>query len=200
MPFYKIVSKIMVERLKECMTSIISLYQIDFVPRRNIHENIIIAQEMIHSLMKAKGKKKNFVIKVDLSKAYDKLHWNFILNVLSKIGIPDQMKNVIMRAVTSVETNFKWNGARGEYFRPQHGIIQGDPISLYLFVMCIDSLSYMISQAVNEGHCRAFRDGRNGTTISHLMFADDLLLFRESSEKQIKCVMHTLDTFCRASG
>jgi hypothetical protein len=105
-----------------------------------------------------------------------------------------------MHAVTSVETNVKWNGARSDYFRPQRGIRQGDPISPYIFVMCIDKLSHLITHAVEMGDWKALRAGRRGPAVSHLMFADDLLLFGEATEDQMKCVMNILQKFCRLSG
>jgi hypothetical protein len=93
-----------------------------------------------------------------------------------------------MHSVTSVETNVKWNGARSEYFRPQRGIRQGDPISPYLFVLCMDKLSHFILHEVNKGKWCCIKAGRNDPMVSHLIFADDLLLFREANELQ----MHAL--------
>jgi hypothetical protein len=79
----------------------------------------VVAQEMVHSMIKLKGSIGYFAIKVDLSKAYDKISWEFIWRVLMEIHLPDKLVNIIMHMVTSVETNVKWNGARNEYFRPQ---------------------------------------------------------------------------------
>jgi hypothetical protein len=104
---YKIVSKVIVERMKDCMASIISPYQTGFVPGRNIHENIVIAKEMAHTMHFKKGKKGFFAIKVDLSKAYDKLSWDFIWRVLTEIDLPDSLINIIMHSVISVTTNVK---------------------------------------------------------------------------------------------
>lgn len=109
------------------------------------------------------------------------------------------MLNGVMHAVTSVETNVNWNGARNTYFRPQRGIRQGDLISLYLFVLCMDKLSHLIDEEVRDKKWKAIRVGKGGTFISHLMFVDDLLMFGEAIEKQIRCVMNTLKTFCRMS-
>jgi hypothetical protein len=78
---------------------------------------------------------------------------------LSEIKLPDKTINVILHSITSVETNVKWQGARAEYFRPQRGIRQGDPISPYLFVLCMDKLSHLISLAVEEGIWKTLRAG-----------------------------------------
>ncbi|PNY15946.1 ribonuclease H, partial [Trifolium pratense] len=197
---YKIVSKVMTNRIKDSISKIISPNQTGFIPRRSIHENIIVAQEMAHSMCKMNGKVGFFVIKVDLSKAYDKLNWKFIHHVLQETGYPVEWINVVMASVTSVRTNVKWNGERAEYFAPQRGIRQGDPISPYLFVLCLDKLSHLISQAVHEGKWKPMKAGRSGPLISHLMFADDLLLFAQASEDQMREVMHILDIFCSMSG
>lgn len=70
---YKMVSKMVVNRIKACILKLVSPYQTTFMPGRNIHENIIIAKEVLHNMHDKKGKKWYFVVKVDLSKAYDKI-------------------------------------------------------------------------------------------------------------------------------
>lgn len=56
-----------------------------------------------------------FIIKVDLLKAYDKISRDFIWRVLVEIKIPNNLRNLIMHAMTSMETNVKWNGLRSQY-------------------------------------------------------------------------------------
>lgn len=73
----------------------------------------MVAQELVHSMNKMTGRKGYFAIKVDLTKAYDMLRWDFISNILQEVGIPDDMFGV-----TSVKTNVKWHGAKAGYFRP----------------------------------------------------------------------------------
>jgi tartrate dehydratase alpha subunit/fumarate hydratase class I-like protein len=99
------VSKVIVERLKECVADLISPYQTGFVLGRNIHENIVVAKEMAHTMHSMKGRKGAFAIKVDLTKAYDKLSWEFIWRMLREIDLPEKLINVIMHSVTSVMAN-----------------------------------------------------------------------------------------------
>lgn len=122
---YKIVTKVIVNRLKEVIPGIVSPYQTGFVPRRKIQENIIIAQEMAHNMAKRRGKLGFFAIKVDLSKAYDKLSWSFIWQTLEEIGFPDDLVHLIMFVATSVNTNVKWNGQRSEFFKLKEEFIKG---------------------------------------------------------------------------
>lgn len=153
----------------------------------------------MQTMEKMKGSKGAFAIKVDLEKAYDKLSWEFIGRTLQEIKIPKNMMNVIMHFVTSVETNVNWNGARNMYFCPQRGIRQGDPISPYLFVLCTNKLSHLIEEEVRS-RWKGIKLGKHGIMVSHLMFADDLLIFGEATESQLKCVMDTLEEFWSLSG
>lgn len=99
-----------------------------------------------------------------------------------------------------MQTNDNWNGDRANFFNPCRGIHQGDPISPYLFVICIYKLSHMIMEAVEKGSWKAPIAGRTGPHISHLMFADDLLLFGQATEDQMREVMSILNSFCQLSG
>jgi hypothetical protein len=197
---YKIVSKVIVSRLQNCIPSIVSPFQTGFVPGRRIHENIVVAQELSHSMNKMTGTVGYFAIKVDLSKACDMMHWDFVEYMLREVGLPNLMINVIMQGVTSVKINVKWNGIRADYFRPTRGIRQVDPISPYLFVMGMDKLSHLNCHVVNQGEWKPIKVGRNGPSVSHLMFDDDLLLFGQATVLQMQCVMRILDEFCTLSG
>jgi hypothetical protein len=128
------------------------------------------------------------------------LRWDFILSTLQEVGIPHRLRDIIMHGITSVKTNVKWNGNRAEYFTPCRGIRQGDPISPYIFVICMDKLSHLITHSVTEGEWQGIKMGRSGPTISHLMFADDLLLFGKANTAQMQCVKHILKQFCDLSG
>ena len=74
-----------------------------------------------------------------------------------------------------------WNGEVTEKFVPGRGIRQGDPLSLYIFVLCIERLSHGITQAVVDGRWKPIRLVKNGIPLTHLFFVDDLLLFVEAS-------------------
>lgn len=72
-------------------------------------------------------------------------------------------------------------------------------ISPYLFILCMDKLSHLIEEEVDNKRWKSLKLDKNGIMILHLMFADDLLLFGETTERQINCVMQTLEIFCKLS-
>jgi hypothetical protein len=115
---YKIVSKIIVKKLNLIMPELISESQSSFIPGRNITDNIIVAQEIVHSIRKMKGRKGIMTIKVDLGKAYDRLHWDFISDTLSKAKLPSNLVTLIMKCIESNSINVLWNGNATVDFSP----------------------------------------------------------------------------------
>lgn len=91
----------------------------------------------------------------------------------------------------------KWES--GPLLFPTRGVRQGDPISPYVFVLCLEKLTHLIAEAVEDGHWQPMRAGRNGPFISHLMFADDLLLFCRATSDNMRHVIQVLECLCSLS-
>ena len=137
-----------------------------------------------------KMSEKGFVaIKVDLEKAYDRVSWEFIREVLMEINLDINLPELIMKCITTTTLNVLWNGNRTGEFCPARGVRQGDPLSPYVFILCMDKLSHIISDTVEKKLWNPMRVGTNGPAISHLMFADDLLLLGEASMDQIDTIL-----------
>jgi hypothetical protein len=117
---YKILTKLMVNRLTNLLLSLVTKYQSSFVPRRQITYNIIVAQEIIHSMGKLKGRKGYMVTKVDLKKAYDRLK-------LMGVGLSSQIVNLIIKCNEIASLQILWNGTPSANFAPMRGIRHGDP-------------------------------------------------------------------------
>lgn len=197
---YKLFSKVIVNRLKALLVKLISPNQASFVPGRQIRDNIVVAQEIFFHMRRRKGKKGQMAIKIDLEKAYDRLSWKFIRSTLISTGMDGKMVDLILSCVSSTSLSIAWNGGKTDSFSPSRGIRQGDPLSPYLFVLCMDRLSHIIQDEVDQGQWKAVSISKNGPKISHLMFADDLLLFAEASDKQMLIVQDCLKRFGEASG
>ena len=97
---YKIITKSIANRFKLIMNKLVTPMQSSFVPGRHITDNIIITQEIVHSMRNMKGKDGYMAVKVDLEKSCDRLNWDFILDTLNDIGIPGRLTTVIMKCVT----------------------------------------------------------------------------------------------------
>ncbi|XP_061350094.1 uncharacterized protein LOC133295304 [Gastrolobium bilobum] len=197
---YKTVTKIVANRLKLQMDKLVMPNQCSFIRGRQGTDNVIIAQELIHSMRKKRGSKGWMAIKVDLEKAYDRISWNFLQDTLYDVGLPENLIRLIMLCVSSCTMNVLWNGACTKEFRPTRGLRQGDPLSPYLFVLCMERLAHLISQAVDHMRWKPVRIKRGAPQISHLFFADDLLLFAEASQEQVLIIQQALHIFCDSSG
>ena len=141
---YKVVTKIIFARLRPHLEKIISPLQTAFVPGRKDIDNAIIVQEIIHTLSKKKRKVGYMALKIDLEKAYDKLEWSFIRDMLIRANLPTNLIDIIMSCVSTVSTSILVNGEALDPIYPSRGIRQGDPLSPYLFILCMDYLGQLI--------------------------------------------------------
>ena len=144
---YKIISKVMANRLKIILPQIISDNQSAFVRGRLITDNILMAYEISHFLMKKQTGKEEFAaVKVDMSKAYDWVEWAFLEAMMYKLGFARSWAKLVMKCVTSVRYSIKVNGELSQQFAPSRGLRQGDTSSPYLFAICVEGLSALLNE------------------------------------------------------
>lgn len=198
---YKVISKIIVSRLRNFMGQLISLNQSAFVGGRLIQDNLVIAQEVFHALKKRdKCGKGSLAIKLDMNKAYDHLDWRFIQKVLLAYGFSEGWVNMVMKLISTVSYRFKVNGFLSDKIVPGRGLRQGDPISPYIFILAADVLSHMLSRALGERNISGIQLARTTPTLTHLFFADDAVLFARASEEEAFQLIQILNDYSKAFG
>ncbi|KAM6595903.1 hypothetical protein CsatA_006427 [Cannabis sativa] len=197
---YKCISKILAMRLRNLLPCIISPAQTAFVKGRQIAENTAVAREIVHSMSKKRGKKGFMMIKLDMEKAYDKMSWSFILEVLRTMNFDDTFIKWVQVCIEVKRMGLLLNGTvQGSIF-PTCGLRQGDPLSPALFIIAADVLSRLIMTKTEEGKIAGFKFTRNGPAITHLMFADDVILFGKASVKEAKNFLKCIEEYCAWSG
>ncbi|GAU47810.1 hypothetical protein TSUD_404150 [Trifolium subterraneum] len=187
--------------LKTCLDKCVSQEQSAFVEGRSILDNALISIEVIHALKrKTKGRRGELALKIDISKAYDKVDWGFLRGVLTSMGFGDSWIRWIMMCVSSVNYSVLMNYDKVGPIIPGRGLRQGDPLSPYLFILVAEGLTSLIHQAVGRGDVHGARICRGAPEVSHLLFADDCFLFCRASVGEVNHLMNILRTYELASG
>ena len=198
---YKIIAKVLANRLKKILPHIISESQSAFVPGRLISDNILIAFETLHHMKNMKGNKQGYMaLKLDMSKAYDRVEWAFLERIMLKMGFSESWVSMIMECVRTVSYSVLINGEPKGFFPPTRGLRQGDPISPYLFLLCAEGLNALLAQATLSKKIQGISISRRGPKLSHLFFADDSVLFCRASLQECHAIQDILRTYERASG
>ncbi|XP_075649758.1 uncharacterized protein LOC142620243 [Castanea sativa] len=168
---------------------------------RLISDNILVAFETLHYMRNhCTGKTGFMALKLDMSKAYDRVEWRFMEKVLYRMGFCDKWINLMMECITTATYSILINGDPYGNIVPSRGLRQGDPLSPYLFLFCTEGLHGLITKAANNGDIRGVSICKIGPKLTHLLFADDSLVFCRSTEAECHHLLHILSAYERASG
>jgi len=194
---YKIVSKVIARRLKGILSEHISAEQFGFLEGRQIHEAIGVAQEGMHSLKTQNIK--GAILKIDLSKAYDKVSWIYIRLLLTHLGFGIDFIRWIMSCISTVSFSVLINGAASPFFHAERGLRQGCPLSPLLFLLVAEGLSRAIIEAKRTGRFSGILIGEQ-LAITHLLFVDDVLIFCSGDRRDTRVLKEILNLFSKATG
>lgn len=193
---YKIIAKIIAERIKATLSKFLTKDQHDFLQGRNILDAVASTQEgnfAIHS-----KKRDAIILKIDLRKVYDCIDWGFIRCLLAKVGLRASMKNWIMACVEKVNYAIIINEIPSSFFLASRGLHQGCPLSPLLFILAMNSLSLHINKAVKENRCHLLKICKK-ISISHNLFVDDIIMFGILCRLAWLCFYEILNNFQRAT-
>ena len=171
------VTKIIVACILPLLADLVSTLQTTFIPRKKGIDNAIIVQELIHSMSTKKGRDGVMAIKINLEKAYNWLEWDFIRDTLNLFKFLEHLSSIILSCISFATVLVLYNGGALEPFHPSRGIRQEDPLSPYLFSLCMEVLGALIIDKCQTNLWNAIPASKGGISFSHLFFVDDLVLF-----------------------
>lgn len=187
--------------MKFVMQSVISESQSAFVSGRLITDNSIMAFEIAHFLkQRRRGRKGSLALKLDMSKAYDCVEWEFLEKMMLAMGFPILWVKMVMDCVKTVSYSFLVNGESTQILYPTRGLRQGDPLSPYLFLLCAKGFTTLLSKAECQGQLHGIAICRGALTVSHLFFADDSFVFAKATDNNCGVLKHIFEVYERASG
>jgi len=168
------------------------------VEGRQILDGIIVTQEVIHSLKMKK--QKGILMKLDLSKAYDLLNWDYLRAILGAYGFENRWIEWIFSMISTPNFSILVNGMPTGTFNATRGIRQGDAISPFLFILAVEGLGSKLKKELREKKIKGIKLWGNNLTITHQQFVDDVMLFGEASLKEVRSFKRVLEVFTKASG
>lgn len=193
---YKIISKVIVDHIRDGLSRGISSEQFGFLKQRLIFDAIGTAQETIHYAQTSFGS--SLVFKIDLVKAYDLVDWSFLRLLLLNAGLNLGISNWILGCITSVNFAVLVNRQPSSFFKASRGLRQGCPLLPLVFLMVIKGLSRLILLAKAQGSITGIKTSRH-FFITHLLFVDDVLIFGAGTLEEWSQYKTILDLFCLAT-
>ncbi len=175
---YKILAKVLANRLSVVLAAVISPSQNAFIQGRQITDWVLVANECLDTRLK--DNHPGIICKLDVEKAYDHVNWKLLLYLLERCGFSLKWRRWIFYCISTIRFSIPINGSLEGFFGSSRGLRQGDSLSPILFVLVMEALSRMMTKAVEGGLLLSFQVGsrdHNMVHVSHLLFADDTLIF-----------------------
>ncbi|XP_059290999.1 uncharacterized protein LOC132044521 [Lycium ferocissimum] len=184
----KIISRQLHNKLEVILPSLISPNQSGFVKGRNIIENVLLTQELVADIIK-RGKHANVIIKLDMAKAYDRLSWRFLVQVLRKMGFAEEYVDIVWRLIANNWYSILINGQSFGFFHSTRGVRQGDPLSPALFILTAEVLSMALNSLFEKDSFRGYGMPKWSTKLNHLSYADDTIIFASADKASLEMIV-----------
>ncbi|KAI0497161.1 hypothetical protein KFK09_020383 [Dendrobium nobile] len=194
---YKVIAKILVSRMKPVLADIIGEEQGAFVPGRSISNHGLLAQEIISTFQHSTKAAGLMALKIDMEQAYDCMAWDTLEQVMDRMGFPTRFIGWVMQCISFPKFQLLINGCRTDWITGLSGFRQGCPLSPYLFILCSELLTKAFAR---DGQQLGVRVVREAPIISHLLYADDVLVFAEASGSNAKCARNLIEHYCGWTG
>ncbi|KAM1078104.1 hypothetical protein ACFX19_025815 [Malus domestica] len=196
---FKIITKILADRLSPIAAHIVSPQQNAFTKGRSIVDPIILTSECMN-LLDRRCRGGNIAIKFDIRKAFDTLDWGFLLRVLDAFGFSAGFVDWICSILTSAHLSVFINGSVEGFFPCSRGVRQGDPLSPILFCLAEEVFSRGLTRMVEADLIDTFSVPMGIAPPSHVLFADDIMVFMRGTKRSMRNLMRFVEEYSLNSG
>lgn len=193
----KVCTRIVASRLCKLLPRLISPEQTGFLPGTDISTQVLLAREMIHMLDRGGSQ---LCLKLDMMKAFDRVSWEYLELIFKAFVFLGFFTRIILNHLRATTLAVLITGQPSSYFRPHRGVKQGDPLSPLLFILAAEGFSRGLKALTAAGQLQPFRLGRVPFTITHLAYADDLLIFLRGTQRNLQRFHTFLTQYEAASG
>lgn len=194
--FAKLITKTPAIRLSKHNGNLISSAQSAFIKRRCIQDNFMYVRNLARAYHRTKTPA--LLFKLDISKAFDTVSWEYVLDMLENRGFSPRWREWITLLFRTAHSTVLLNGVAGMTINHARGFRQGDPLSPYLFILAIDTIQKVLDLATEEGVLSPLRGRHARLRLS--LYADDAVIFLNPVQAEVEALFHILDNFGWATG
>jgi len=193
---YKVLAKVMANRLRAVIGSVVSDSQSAFVKGKQILDGILFANEVVDEARRLN--KEILLFKIDFKKGYDSMDLDYLDAVMVKMNFPTLWRKWIYECVVSAMASMLVNRCSTEEFPMERGLRHGDPLSPFLFLLAVEGFHILMKSVVEKGLYQGYQVGHiEVVRLSHFQFADDTLIFGEKSWANVRSMREVLFFFLK---